>query len=521
MCPKIRKANVTWIKLLIFISGFVSLGVEISASRLVETHFGSSILVWSTLIGLVLVYLSAGYFLGGKLADRYPYEALFYRIAFLAGFSTGLVPFVADPLLHTVDTLNPLEGTGSSVGLMIALFTGVALLFLVPVTLLGFIPPFALRIILREVEEAGRISGSLYALSTLGSIFGAFTPPLIFIPLLGTRRTFLVMAYLLMGVSLPGMIRTIGRKGGLYLMVLLASTGWLLLPLGSVKANGDIIYETESAYSYIQVIRWGEDIYLRLNEGYGVQSIYNPHQVLSGGIWDYFLVAPLFNDPPFSPAQVKRMCLIGLAGGTVAKLYTRIYGPIAIDGVELDPAIIEAGRRYLAMNEPNLRAIADDGRHFLSNSSETYDVIAVDAYRPPYIPFHLTTREFFQEVRDHLSEQGVVAVNVARTPSDYRLVNAVANTMASIFPSIYIINEPDSDYPIANSLVVATASPTSFGNFAANLAYVENPYLLEVAREVLPRIRVFQGGGPIFTDDYAPVEHITHGIMLEYLLKGR
>jgi len=378
-----------FLRLTVFVGGVVSLAAEVAASRLVEPYFGSTIFVWATLIGLILAYLALGYYLGGWLIDKYPHESVFYRLAAWAGFFIGAVPLLSRPLLFRAAT----AFYEYELGLLAGLFVGVALLFLVPITLLGCLSPAAIRLSLRELSSAGQTAGSIYALSTLGSIIGAFLPPLVLIPAFGTRRTFFLLAFLLMGVSIAGLVRSLGARGIPYgLLVFPMVLALLLGPGGPLRPDQGLLYEAESAYNYIQVVQWGDDVYLRLNESYGVQSVYNPNEILSQGIWDYFLLAPFFNKSPFLASQVKSLCLIGLAGGTVARLYTRVYGPIPIDGVELDPLIIQVGRRFFAMDEPNLNAIADDGRRFLMRTDKTYDVIAVDAYRPPYIPFHLTTR---------------------------------------------------------------------------------------------------------------------------------
>jgi spermidine synthase len=504
------------VKILVFASGFVSLGVEITASRLMERAFGSTLWAWSTLIGLILSYLSLGYLLGGKLADKFPSPALLYRLAFLAGLFTGFIPFAAPALFTLISSTGPAGSLPNFISL-IAFFLGMALLLAVPVTLMGSISPFALRLSIRDIGEAGESGGTIFALSTVGSILGTFVSPFILIPFLGTTRTFLALALILIAASFLGIAPSARGRTLLYLLLATAT-----LPLGLKAkiyppARGQVLFEGESPYNYVWVIQSGQDIYLMLNEGFGVQSLYNPEEVLTGGIWDYFLLAPLFNPPPFSPAEVKSLCLIGLAGGTISRLYTQIYGPITIDGVEIDPLVVEAARKFMALDSPNLKVAIDDGRHYLSRSAKIYDVIAVDAYRPPYIPYHLTTREFFQEVLKHLSPRGVVAVNVAHTPSDYRLVNAIASTMASVFPSVYVIDEPPSDHPIANSLIVGTASATRPENFPLNVAFVENPYLLEVAKRALPEVKIFVGGSSILTDDHAPVEHLTHLTILDYL----
>ena len=261
---------------------------------------------------------------------------------------------------------------------------------------------------------------------------------------------------------------------------------------------------------------------LRLNEGEGIHSVYRPQGGLADGIWDYFLLAPAFNAAPYTPDRVKRVAIVGLAAGTTVKLFSQAYGPIPIDGAELDPEIIAAGRAWFDMNEPNLNAVAADGRRFLAHStaSSLYDVIVVDAYRPPYIPFHLTTIEFFALARDRLAEDGVVAVNVGRTHTDYSLVDAIAATMQQVFPSVYIVDEPDNGSPLGNSMVVATRRPTTLADFGANLPAFDHPLLAEVAHRAAPQVRLAAPppGTPIFTDDRAPVEQVVHKLVLGHLL---
>jgi hypothetical protein len=277
------------------------------------------------------------------------------------------------------------------------------------------------------------------------------------------------------------------------------------------------LFEAESSYNLIQVVE-DEDgwRYLLLNEGQGWHSLYHPETLATGFTWDYFLVGPLFNPPPYPLGRVDRMAIIGLAGGTIARQYSSVYGPLPIDGVEIDPEIIRAGREYFGMDLPNLSAIVADGRHFLTQTDQIYDVIAVDAYRLPYIPWHMTTIEFFQEVRDRLDNDGVLIVNVGRTETDYRLIEAVVSTLRVIFPSTHVIPVPDS----FNAIVVATVQPSSIDNLVRNLAAVDDPLLKDVGERALANWREVAADGQVFTDDKAPVEQLTNLILARYLLEG-
>jgi spermidine synthase len=501
-----RKYYLMW---MVFLSGVSVMGIEMSASRLLRPFFGDSILVWANVIGLILVYLSLGYILGGRWADRDARSVTFYRIIAWAGFTTGIIPFIARPLLNlAIPALEKFDA-----GLGFASFAGTLVLFIAPVTLLGCVSPFAIRLSAREIESTGTTAGNLYALSTFGSILGVFGTVFVLLALIGTQATMITYSLALLASAVAGMaweresIRAL-RYALLILVVLLLV---IFIPGGTVKATSGLVYETESFYNYIQVVDDGGWRLLTVNEGQAYQSAYRADRVLTGGIWDLFLIAPWFtsNEPP------RNALLIGLAAGTVARGYTQVYGAIPIDGVELDPAIISIGQKYFAMNEPNLNIFPTDGRDFLERRAGIYDVIALDAYRQPYIPFHLTTVEFFRATREHLTPRGVVALNAARTRDDYRLVDALAATMRRVFANVYLIDHPNN----ANTLIVATNQPTQLEQIKASLARVEDPTLRVVAEQSLATLRVASQTELIFTDDHAPVENLINEIILVFALR--
>ena len=508
--------------LVVFTSGLATLGIELSASRLLGTVFGTSNIVWANIIGLILLYLTAGYFLGGRLADRSPYLATFYRIILWGAFTAGLIPIVARPVLRVaaqaVMNINAAVLVGS--------FGVVLILFSIPVTLLGAVSPFAIRLAIEDTASAGRISGRMYAISTVGSIIGTFVPVLLLIPAIGTSLSFLALAGLLLIVALVGLAMVDWRKAIIYLWMpaVLAALAAIVLPgtLRPPPRGTSLIYEGESAYNYIQVVRWGEANVLLLNEGQGIHSMYypdHPRLIETGGTWDYYLAAPFFNNPPYLPGDVGSMAMVGLAAGTIPKQYTAVFGPIPIDGIEIDPDIVAVGRKHFDMNEPNLNVIAQDGRYALFASRERYDVVGVDAYKLPYIPWNLATVEFFQEVHNHLSERGVVAINVGRTVQDRRLIAAFSATLSQVYPSVHVIDVPGT----CNSILVATVQPTVPENLLANLALLKpdvHPLLPKVIASAYQQIRPTPADGPVFTDDRAPTELMTDLILVNFVLSG-
>jgi len=498
---------------LVFVAGMSGMAVEMAGSRLLAPYFGNSLIVWANLIGLIMLYLTVGYYLGGRLADRFPRATILFRLTTVAALAIALVPWGSRPILRYAAT----GFAGFRWGLVVSSFIGVVALFAAPMILLGCVSPFAIRLDLRGLHATGRVAGGIYGLSTLGSILGTFTPVFVLIPTIGTRRTFLLFALVLSIVSFWGLWQAMGRKAWWYVLVpLLILALWFVGPAGPVKPSEGLVYEGESAYNYIQVLRQGDAYLLKLNEGEGNQSVYIPGQVLLHRIFDYFLAAPLFR-PRESAFDLGRVCIVGLAGGTIAQQYTAVYGPIPIDGVELDPRIVAVARKYFGMHAPNLAVHVQDGRRFLRQTERDYDVIVVDAYRPPYIPFHLTTQEFFAEARRHLTGQGVVAVNVARTEDDYALVDAIASTMVAVFPTVMVVDAPES----YNSMVVGTRQPVTRDDFQAQAARVAEPMLQDVVRRTSENLREY----PIaivspLRDDRAPVEQIIHNMIWRFVWQG-
>jgi spermidine synthase len=492
----------------VFFSGLVTLAVELSAFRLFAPVFGTSNLISAVVIGLILLYLAAGYTIGGRWADRSPYPITLYRILAWGAFLIGLIPFLALPLLRLArDSLQNLGNL--NVAIVVLAFAVTLILFAAPVTLLGCVSPFAVRLSMHDVTESGRTVGRLYAVSTLGSFIGSFLPELFLLDWFGTRGTFVFLALLLLALALFYLKRAALKLIWMPIVLILLQ---LFVPL-SFSALDGTIYQGESGYNYIQVVERNGTRYLLLNEGQGIHSVYNPKQVTTGGTWDYFTIAPFFNAPPFSADHVKRLAIVGLAGGSIARLYTDLYGPLPIDGIEIDPKIVEVGRDYFGMTQPNLNVIVGDGRAAIANSPQRYDVIALDAFRVPYIPWHLTTREFMQELRDHLTPDGVIAINVGRTRTDYQMVDAMAKTAAEVFPSVHVIDVAGS----FNSIVYATSQPTSLENLHANLNAMPAQSVRDIAEKALARVRPLNPNALTFTDDRAPVERLTNEIMLSFL----
>ena len=485
---------------LVFGAGIGALATEITASRLLAPYFGSSTIVWANLIGIVLAALALGYWLGGRIADRRPQPTLLGFIVLAAAVCVAVVPFVAKPFLDlTVEGLD-----SASAGAIVGSFLAVLLLLTPPVLMLGMVSPFAIRLAVESVETAGAVAGRLYALSTAGSLVGVFLPALVLIPAIGTQRTFLVVACLLA-------ISSCFLLGPRYLVVAAAVAGLVAVPPGAVKGEAGLIHEETSFHQYIQVVERPDGRrLLHLNEGVAVHSVWRADSVLTGGVWDAFLAVPPLLDRP-----LQRVAILGNAAGTTARALGVYYPDAEIDGVEIDAAVSGVGRTYFGMDDnPRLRVHDVDARPFLRATDERYDLIVVDAYHQPYVPFYLATREFFRLVRERLRPGGVVALNVAAVPDDKRLVRAIGGTLAAEVPQVL-------EWPALrfNTIVFGLVDPLEPAELERRLE--DGPEDLEPLRELLARdVRQLEASGRPWTDDHAPVEWLTDRMIVSYAVEG-
>ncbi len=488
--------------ILVFVAGAATLAAEITGARLLAPWFGASNLVWANVIGLTLIYLSLGYWLGGKMADRYPRPRVLGGVVVVAAVAVALLPLVLTPVLRTAQG----AFANLSAGAFVASFVGTMLMFLVPVTLLGTVSPWAIRLSVTDVRTAGSVAGRLYAISTVGSILGTFLPVLVLIPAIGTRRTLILIAAVLALAAVPLFgVRAVAAP------VVLAAM--LLLPVGTIRdePGETILFEAESPYQYVQVTEApdGQRV-LRLNEGWALHSV-RPADggPLTGGYWDAFLTLPLLTG-----GESARIAILGNAGGTTARSLRLTWPGVHVDGVEIDPVVTEAGNRYLDMAGTNLTTHEADARFWLAGDRGPFNAVIVDAYRQPYIPFHLATAEFFGEVRDRLEPDGVVAINVGTPPDQTAVVDRIASTMRSVFPAVLTAR-----YGEFNSVVLGFMTATDADAAQVRLAHARGA--TAVAAGVLsPRLTAVAAGGEVLTDDHAPVEQMTDQAILDYLSAG-
>jgi len=484
-----RFSNFPPLGLLVFCVGAASLGAEIAAARLMAPFFGASTIVWANTIGIVLVALSIGYWVGGRFADRHPHKQGLCVLVLVAAVAVALIPFAADPFLDaSVSALDEVSA-GAFAGSLLS----VSVLVAPPVILLGAASPYAIRLAVERVEESGTVAGRMYAISTVGSLVGTFLSALLLIPLVGTRRTFLIFALACAVVAVTGIVRRRALVVPIALAVLIA------MPVGTIKAAGDGVVreEIDSEYQYARVVEYPDgQRELELNEGEGVHSLYKPRSYLTGNVWDEYLVLPFaaFENPP------RKVAVLGNAAGTTARALGRYFPRTEVHGVEIDGELSRLGRKWFDMRNPRLRVFHEDARPYLRRTAERYDVIMVDAYRQPYIPFYLTTREFFELTRDRLRPGGIVIVNANHFEGQDDLEKVLSTTLADVFPTV--LRDPAEDL---NTLLLATAgsaSPARLREAIPSLPADLRPRARAAAARLAPRLQ----GGPVYTDDKAPVE---------------
>ncbi len=487
--------------LLIVAGGLCSLATEMAGARLLAPYFGTSNLVWANVIGLILLYLSVGYWVGGRLADKHPDARILGLVVVGAAVAIAALPFVSRPLFSAAAS----AFDGLSAGAYIASFFGTMALFALPVTALGAVSPWVIRLAVRDVAETGTVVGRMYALSTLGSLAGTFLPVLVLVPLLGTQRTLILTAAVLATSALP-------LTGIRFLPVPAVIALLALVPPGATRGSseGRVIFEGESPYQYVQVVQQPNgDRVLHLNEGWAIHSILPANGPMTGGYWDAFAVLPLLNQQPAG-----RVAILGNAGGTIANIYAAAWPRAPITGVELDPLVSTVGRKYLGMGSPRLQVATSDARVWLRTADRDYAAMVVDAYRQPYIPFHLVSREFFAMVRDHLRPDGVVAINVGTPPGQLEAVEMIGATMRREFATVVQVR-----YDEFNSVLIAFPRPTDLAAVRRELGSAA-PLLAPAAARTAAGLGVVVPGGPTITDDHAPIEWVTDRALLTYLSEG-
>ena len=472
-----------------FITGFAVLVFELASFRLLAPYFGVSSYVTGSIINTILLALSIGYVLGGYAADKYKSARLPYLVILGSTVYLFLIYAVYPQILQSLSFHSVI--LGSSIAILS--------MFFIPMVLLAFIPPYFIKLLAHK-NHVGKAAGGIFSLSTIGSIMGGIATTFLFIPHLGSRITFFLTVILLLVISVAGLWRFIKFSPLLLL---------LFIPFKFVSANtSNFLYSTESEYNIIMVTQEYGQRFLRLNKlwGYHSKSL-NPETKLSGDYYDEFLVAQLFLD-------AKNTLILGNAAGT-SMMQTRHFFSTRVDGVEIDPVITEVGKKFFGLVlDDKSRIYHQDARTYLINNQEKYDLIYVDIFAgSAYVPFHVTTIEFFELVKAALSENGVMAINLHPYPTGAELKEYILNTVVTVFPYSFI----------SQHLLYSFKYATNLPKLRASLNSRKIPLsLAPIASRTLQSMRKVKLTSPekIFTDDYAPVESMTYAILREIRNSG-
>lgn len=473
--------------------GFATMATEISAVRLIAPFFGSSQVVWAVVIAVTMGCIAAGAWLGGRYLDKSPTVTSFWKLLMCAGAAIAILPFLAVPLMRL--SVGGLEDV--NVALLASTFIASMVLLMIPMLLLGAIPPSVLRLSVPDVSRGGHSAGLLYALSTLGALFGTLIAALWMVPAFGAPRSLLLAASVLLLGSMVLASRWVVRAIPAVVISLM-----LLIPTGLVRPmdNEQVIHEAESDFQFVQVTEDEDGVRrLRLNEGWAVHSIYRRDTVLTNQYWDNFLLMPdMFGGTPES------LLIIGNSAGTTARAFEHYFGDVRVDGVEIDAEVSAVGEKYF--DAPMSSVVNADGRPFLANADRKWQLMQVDAYRQPYIPFYVTTREFFQVALERLTPGGVLVLNAGTTPENDSVSRAIAATMRSVFP--LVLRYKAEDYN--DILVGVNDSSITLDVMRQRLQKHVGP-VPHLAQDFARNMEeVTPGSGRVLTDNKAPVEWMTN-----------
>ena len=499
-----------FLSLAAFTSGFAVMGAEVAAGRLLAPSFGTSTLVWSMLIGVVLGGLAIGATLGGRWSKSPRSLRRTFAATAAAGVMLGVMPTIARPLIRA--TLQQfLRGHLALLGLGLA---AVLAMLVVPVILLGAMSPVLVHHAARVRAEVGSAAGRLGALGTMGSLAGTFICGVVLVPLFGTELTFRTCGGLALALGVVGLFHTLEaplarRRVAVALASFFVVLFVLTIPRVAVHVGPPALVERETAYNYVRVVDDAEHRTLFLNEGYAAQTIArHDGRAYLRGVWGYYAIAPAF-----TMQTPRRILVVGLGGGGSARDYAERLPDAEVVAVELDPGIVRVAREQFGL--PSSVVVHDeDARAFLTRDASTYDLVIVDAFQFPYVPFQLTTQEFYEAVKAHLNEGGALMVNVGRKGGQLDVVHAVASTLGTVFPHVSGANVRST----TNSILVATRHDLDEAGGARNVRFSDDERIALAGLDPLAPWVVPERARLVLTDDRAPIEWLTHAIVLRELL---
>jgi len=502
--------NKIYLYLTEFFAGMSVMAVELGASRLLAPYFSSSQIVWTIIIGTIMIAMALGNVYGGKKADKNPDPDKLYLRLLVAAVWIALIPVVGKYVILGVSAL--LVFSVSSGFLIWAAFVACFVIFVFPLFLLGTVTPSLVKYTVESLDESGKVVGKLGAANTIGSIIGTFLPTFVTIPAVGTSLTFIIFASILFLLSA---VYFITKKAKLIRTGVTAAVLVLCFVFGSSNSfafwENDLVYEGESVYNYLQVKEDDRKIALSTNVLFGVQSVYMKNDTLTGMYYDYAMLAPYMSG--VYQKENADVLILGMGTGTYATQCSLYFDNINVEGVEIDEKIIDLSREYFALSD-DIPVTAYDGRAYLEAVDKKYDVIMVDAYQDITIPFQMSSVEFFTSVRDHLKEGGVMVVNLnMRGGAEGNINQYLSDTIASVFPCVYTVDVASS----TNRELFASENGDILSVMADNVDAERNAQLKNMMYKVASGLSAYEAGDYIMTDDKAPVELLGMSVIDELI----
>ncbi len=482
-----------------FFAGMAVMAVELGASRLLAPYFSSSQIVWTIIIGTIMIAMALGNIYGGRSADKDPNPDRLYRRLLIAAVWIAAIPVAGKYIILGISGLLIL--TVSTNFLVIAAFLACMVIFVFPLFLLGTVTPSLVKYTMGSLDDSGKTVGTLGACNTIGSIIGTFLPTFVTIPAVGTAVTFLIFSGILL---LLGLLYFINKKTA----AKACAVSLVLFILCSIFGNSssfafwetNLAYEGESIYNYLQVKETDKSVILSTNVLFGVQSMKMKEDGLTGMYYDYALAAPLMADT--LSKESTEILILGMGTGTFAHQCMNYFEGVTVEGVEIDQKIVDLAGEYFDLPE-TVEVTTYDGRAYLQAVDKKYDVIMVDAYQDITIPFQMSSVEFFTSVRDHLKEDGVMVVNMNMKSDGEGSINTyLSDTIASVFPNVYTVDVAGA----TNRELFAAVDGEILTKLSENRKRLENEELAAMMEKTEKNLMVYEGSDCILTDDKAPVE---------------
>ena len=485
-----------------FFSGMSVMAVELGASRLMAPYFSSSQIVWTIIIGTIMIAMALGNIYGGRSADKNPNPDKLYGRIIIAAIWIALIPVLGKYIILGISAL--LIFAVNSNFLIIAGFAACMVIFVFPLFLLGTVTPCLVKYTVDNLDDNGKLVGNLNASNTIGSIIGTFVPTFISIPMVGTSITFLIFAGILLLLAIIYFMS--GSKNFFKVRKVPASVVIFLICVLFGHDNSfafwqdDLTYEGESVYNYLQVYEDEEEVVLSTNVLFGVQSVYKKENGLTGMYYDYAMAAP-FMAGIYDKKELK-ILILGNGTGTYATQCMRYFENVDIAGVEIDQKITDLAVKYFELPE-DVDVTTYDGRAYLNAIHDKYDVIMVDAYQDITIPFQMSSVEFFELVKEHLTDDGVMVVNMNMRGSGEGSINQyLSDTIAKVFSDVYTADVSGS----TNRELFASNNSDMIQVFDANLETEDNEEIKTMMQQVAANLTRYVPGDRVMTDDKAPVE---------------